>query len=295
MVHWRRLTMPTKNASLRSGSPSLQFSFLLKMHHFPKWFILLAIWKWPTKNIENLSACVRASCPPLSIEFTKRYIQLLSFSWAVRYECGVYVYGLWPSYCSAHFTSAAMSCLCWRMWPGFSKGTCLLSNHMSAQPQLSSSTINQTELRTYCYLVAIVHYNNCSQQLYLCTCVLKIFTLWPGHSEVCCAADYTPHPQPIARFKHHECRVNLALSHAPLFGPFSPVRGAATYLMLISNPNPVLLGNYRGRQWLSVLTFRWRIGAGVTMAAGTCPLRSAHQKDVESTAMWRRKWDNSCS
>lgn len=121
--------------------------------------------------------------------------------------------------------------------------------------------------------MAIVHYNNCSQQPHLCTCVLKIFTLWPGHSEVGCAADYTPPPppHPIARFKHHGCRVNLALSHAPLFGPFSPVRGAVTYLMLISNPNPVLLGNDRGRQWLSVLTFRWRIGAGVTMATGTRP------------------------
>lgn len=120
--------------------------FLFKDASLRKVVHPLAIWKSLTKNIENLSACVRAPCPPLSIGFTKRYIQLLSFSWAVRYECGVYVHGLRPSYCSAPFTSAAMSCLCWRMWSGFSKGKCLLSNHTSMQPHLSSSTVNQTEL-----------------------------------------------------------------------------------------------------------------------------------------------------
>lgn len=120
--------------------------FLFKDASLPKLVHPLAIWKWLTKNIKKLSAWVWASCPPLSHEFPKRYIQLLSFSWAVRYECGGYVYGLRPSYCSAQSTSAAMSCLCWRMWPGFSKGRRLLSNHKSTQPHLSSSTINQTEL-----------------------------------------------------------------------------------------------------------------------------------------------------
>lgn len=120
--------------------------FLFKDASLPKVVHPLAIWKSLTKNIENLSACVRASCPPLSTEFTECSIQLLSFSWAVRYERGLYVDGLRPSYCSAQFTSAAMSCLCWRMRPGFSKGKCLLSNHTSTQPHSSSSTINQTEL-----------------------------------------------------------------------------------------------------------------------------------------------------
>lgn len=60
--------------------------------------------------------------------------------------------------------------------------------------------------------------------------------------------DYLPtnpyNDPPTTRSKHHECRVNLVLSHAPLLGPFSTVTGSVTYLMLIPNPNPALLGNY---------------------------------------------------
>lgn len=193
----------------------------------------LAIRKSLTKNIENLSACVWALCPPLSIEFTKRYIQLLSFSWAVRYECDIFVYGLRPSYCSAQFTSASMSCMCWRMWPGFSKGKCLLSNNTSTQPHLSSSTINQTELwnitehtaTLWPLCITTTAPNSC-----ICACACQRYSHYDlAIQRWAVQQTIPPPPHPIARFKHHECRVNLALSHAPLFGPFFPVRGAVTY------------------------------------------------------------------